>query len=1231
MATPSDAEFDLFISYAHADNSDGWLTALVEAIRAEHAKFTSTPLRIFFDQTEITSMSDWEHRILRGLRDSKIMLAALSPAYFQSEYCRKEWEIYLDHELSQAMPGEAIAPIYIATHAEFEDHADEALNEWMRNLKRRQYLDVRNWWSQGPEALEREDVRRRLELLDQQIGERLYRATRVKASPTTVPDHNPNFVGRIEELRRLRETLALGRVGAIAAVHGIGGIGKSAMAFEYAHAYADDYPDGRFLIACEGDADLRESLLKLVPQLDIELNEAEQRDLEAAAVRVKSVLNSRRRTLLVLDNVDEPRLLAPQQCSRYLPDRAKVHVLATTRLGADKLPGAECVALDALSEADAVRLLEKHRPFSKSESDEEWKAALRIVRRLDGHALAVEVVAVFLWQNPDVSYQDYLARLEEEGLAAVDGAGDDELVQLSRHTEKLIGRLLEPTLEALSAEETAVVELASLLPPDAVATPWLQQLVGQAFPELSRTPRPGHPNPWRRVERRLAGLRILTPTESEHLSRMHRLVQDVVAQRMGDGRAKRKRDIQLFLRERAKSLWSGWVPQDARWELAPLVACAHLFANASDPFGAWLGSQLTEPLQQLGRFVEARGLLRQAVALREKQYGADHPKLATSYSNLGMMERALGSLDAARGLLERAVKAWEGALPPGHPVLAKGYANLATVERSLGDYGRARELAERAVAIWENADPSDPKALATGYSNLAIIEGQLAHFEAARKLHRQAISLKERVYAAEHPSLANSYADLASVERSLGDLDAARALCQKAIDIREKVYDADHPTIANSYAAMAAVERDLAKLPAARALLERAVRIREQVYEADHQILANSYCDLAAVERDLSHFAVARELLERALAVREKTLQADHPTLAANCASLASLEQELAHYAAAEELHQRALSVRRKALSENHPALAGSYAGLGSLMKELARFAAARELFERALAIRQQAYEADHPVLAGSYAGMASLEQTVANYAASRQLHNRALGIRKKAFADDHPTLASSYAGLASLERELGSSTIALELNQQALEIRKKAFEPEHPALASSYSAIAVVLWEQGDRSKARGLHERALEIRRKVYEPDHPVIANSYGAIASVERARGNRARARDLCEQALAIRKGVFDSDHPSIAGSYVALASLQRDDGNADAASELLASALAIDETAYGDDHPAVARDCSSLASVEKELGHLDEALRWMRRAAAIYAARYPAGHRRIRAAEQWLAENDPEFRP
>jgi hypothetical protein len=114
--TPDCNAFDVFISYAHVDNRaeyEGWVERLVTAIQEEHRRFTPLPLKVFLDLEDIRTMDDWEHRILTGLRHSRLMLAVLSPAYFQSRYCRKEWEAYCEHEVDRAMGGEGIAPIYI--------------------------------------------------------------------------------------------------------------------------------------------------------------------------------------------------------------------------------------------------------------------------------------------------------------------------------------------------------------------------------------------------------------------------------------------------------------------------------------------------------------------------------------------------------------------------------------------------------------------------------------------------------------------------------------------------------------------------------------------------------------------------------------------------------------------------------------------------------------------------------------------------------------------------------------------------------------------------------------------------------------------------------------------------------------------------------------------------------------------------------------------------------------
>ena len=90
--------YDLFISYSRRDNEQGRITQLVERIKKDFAAFEGNngrELVPFFDQDEIHGMSDWRQRILQGLRESRLLLACLSPAYLQSEYCEWEFVEYL--------------------------------------------------------------------------------------------------------------------------------------------------------------------------------------------------------------------------------------------------------------------------------------------------------------------------------------------------------------------------------------------------------------------------------------------------------------------------------------------------------------------------------------------------------------------------------------------------------------------------------------------------------------------------------------------------------------------------------------------------------------------------------------------------------------------------------------------------------------------------------------------------------------------------------------------------------------------------------------------------------------------------------------------------------------------------------------------------------------------------------------------------------------------------------
>ena len=106
--------YEFFVSYASADNTAGWVTHFIGELLAEHAKFfPGRTLHEFFDKKAIGPGRDWEHTLHHGIARSRLFLAFISPNYFASEWCRKEWRAWIDTEISKHILTEGVRPVYL--------------------------------------------------------------------------------------------------------------------------------------------------------------------------------------------------------------------------------------------------------------------------------------------------------------------------------------------------------------------------------------------------------------------------------------------------------------------------------------------------------------------------------------------------------------------------------------------------------------------------------------------------------------------------------------------------------------------------------------------------------------------------------------------------------------------------------------------------------------------------------------------------------------------------------------------------------------------------------------------------------------------------------------------------------------------------------------------------------------------------------------------------------------
>lgn len=186
-----EVEYDVFVSYANYDNAYNQVDEVVETIRRLHFQQERSPLRLFYDREQSRGWDDWEKRLLVGMRSARVMVAMVSPAYFQSAYCRKEWEEYCKREMELSLAQEGIVPLYIIRVEEFDEDAENNLTAWYADLKNRaEWIDIRDWWTGGrPLTPENESFI----ALERACHRRLVRVRQSLSSRTNIPRTTPYF------------------------------------------------------------------------------------------------------------------------------------------------------------------------------------------------------------------------------------------------------------------------------------------------------------------------------------------------------------------------------------------------------------------------------------------------------------------------------------------------------------------------------------------------------------------------------------------------------------------------------------------------------------------------------------------------------------------------------------------------------------------------------------------------------------------------------------------------------------------------------------------------------------------------------------------------------------------------------------------------------------------------------------------------------------------------------
>jgi tetratricopeptide (TPR) repeat protein len=951
----------------------------------------------------------------------------------------------------------------------------------------------------------------------------------------TVPyPRNEFFQGREAIIAGLQKHLTQRRKAALAqAISGLGGIGKTQTAVEYAYRYRDRYNAVLWLNA-ESTLGLKTRFAELAALLDLPYPE---KDVDAAVLAVKDWLKTETRWLLILDNADDPGLLTP-----FLPEAEHGHILITSRAqDFQDLGIMDPVGLEELSIDDATAFL-LHRCGRQDADAAERAAATDLARELDGLPLALEQAAAYIVERR-ATFRRYLESYRTRGLRLV----EERLSALGRYT-KSVATTWTANFEAVEVESPAaadVLRFSAILASDAIPFELLAGGASQLGPPVEQALTGAAENPLliHDLLGPLGRFSLIRSDGHTEVYSIHRMVQEVLKAGMDDAtrRLWAERAVRAVNQAFPVVKYENW---SLYGRLLPhALAIADWIKHDSMKFEE-AGRLLNETayyLHERGQYPEAQPLLEQAMAIRRETLGERHPSYATSLNNLAGLYGAMGRHAEAQPLYLQATEISRTALGERHPDYATSLNNLAELYRAMGRYAEAQPLYLQATAIRREALGERHPDYADSLNNLALLYRAMGRHAEAQPLYQQAMAIRRETLGERHPDYADSLNNLAGLYGAMGRHAEAEPLYLQAMVIRREALGERHPDYANSLNNLAGLYGAMGRHAEAEPLYLQATAIRREVLGERHPDYANSLNNLAGLYGAMGRYAEAQPLLEQATAIRREILGERHPHYATSLNNLAWLYFEMGRHAEAEPLYLQATAIRREALGERHPHYATSLNNLAELYGAMGRHAEAQPLYQQAMAIRREALGERHPDYADSLNNLAGLYRVMGRHAEAEPLYRQATEISRTALSERHPDYAKSLNNLAGLYRVMGRHAEAEPLLEQVMAIYREALGERHPDYATSLNNLALLYYAMGRHAGAEPLLEQVMAIRRTALGERHPSYAASLNNLAGLYYALGRYPEAEPLLEQVMAIRREALGERHPDYAKSLNDLALL------------------------------------------------------------------------------------------
>ncbi|BAY77406.1 NB-ARC domain-containing protein [Nostoc linckia NIES-25] len=672
--------------------------------------------------------------------------------------------------------------------------------------------------------------------------------------PPAVPFEK--FVGREAELEELHQQLQTSRQVAIVAVTGMGGVGKTELAIQYAKQHLQNYQGGVCWLSAQG-IDIRIQILRF---FELKFNRIVPDDRELADRLTYCWQNWQKgEVLLVFDNVTDYK----KQVRRNLPPESpRFKALLTTREKFDRTLSQLC--LGVLKPLAAMKLLKSLVDRERLKS-EPW-IARKICRDLGYLPLALELVGRYLDTMPDLSLETLRKRLEKKRLEHEAIAKANPLMRYEYGVAEAIALSWEQLDEKAQSLGCWLSLYALANIPFSVET-----IEDDDKQEL-----------W---EKAIADLRKLhlIQWQSKGIYRLHPLIRQFFQMKLDE--SSNANEVKTAFAAQMVEVAKQIPQQPNREDIFNLTPHIPHLVEVATHLSQYLGDEdLIRPFTGLGWFYQGQGLyqqaepwLQQCVKVAENRLGLEHSDIATSLNNLAALYKFTGRYREAEPMYQQALEMKKRLLGDNDPIVATSLNNLAELYRYQGRYGKAEPLYQQALEMRQRLLGYNHPDVANSLNNLALLYGSTKRYSEAESLFKQALELKKHLLGDNHSDIAINFNNLAALYKSTARYSEAESLFKQALELRQRLLGDNHPDVASSLNNLASLYCSTGRFNEGESLYQQALELYKCLLGDNHPDVATSLNNLAGLYCSTGRFSEGKPLFEQALAICEQTLGVGHP------------------------------------------------------------------------------------------------------------------------------------------------------------------------------------------------------------------------------------------------------------------------------------------------------------------------------------------------------------------